>query len=781
MLKHWKELTWRLLPGTLAAVIVGGLAQVGLLQPVNYLAYNGLFQLRGARDWDDRVVIIAIDDRSIQDLGRYPWPRRYFTQLMQRLNQAEPSVVAFDLIFSERSADDADLVSAMAQQGRVVLAQAIDLHGLPLMPVKPLQEAAVGVGHIFHRVDSDGVTRSLPLEFGGQPALSWAAVQTYGLVHPIPSMDNPPKQLWLNWVGSVRTLRQYSFSDVLHHRVPNAALNNKILFVGITATGFDTVLTPFNHNALETSGVYLHATAAHNLLQQEDLHPFNPIWLNWLFLAMMPGLGWLLSDLRTEWQVVCILSLSGLIAGSAVLLLRLNYWLPVVLPMSLVITTGAALMLTDQLRMNHLLQTQVRYLWQTYPIAPLPLDAAVEPPQATDRSTKNRQLRIALPSSLPASSRVVTQLTDLAEQLGRARATQLAIAQSLSAGILAADQAGRVWFANPTASQWLPVQVGDQLSEGLGQGWLSSEDWQRVSIQVLSPNPPTQALPLDWEVLHDDRWFWLKFVPLTLAASDRSHPPAGHLVLLMEDITSRKQIAENLAKQNQELQRIAQLKDNFINTISQELQSPLTKILGAIETIKTAPNAAEKLNCIQQIKSECLREQNLINDLLSLQAAVETPQPDHSAQWINLNTWLPELIAPFQARASTRQQVIELALDEALSPIQTNRLALERVLKELLTNACKYTPAWQRICVKAAQNPTDTEIAVQNFGVEIPPEELPRIFEKFYRIPHTDPWKQGGTGLGLALVQRLSEEMGATIAVVSHNGYTQFSLRLPRA
>ena len=114
---------------------------------------------------------------------------------------------------------------------------------------------------------------------------------------------------------------------------------------------------------------------------------------------------------------------------------------------------------------------------------------------------------------------------------------------------------------------------------------------------------------------------------------------------------------------------------------------------------------------------------------------------------------------------------------------------LGRVLAELLHNACKYTPAAGKIFIKAEthetsqQTPTTSpktiQISVSNSGVEIPASEIRRIFDKFYRIRAHDVWNQGGSGLGLALVQQLVIRLGGKIFVNSSKGQTCFTVELP--
>lgn len=100
-------------------------------------------------------------------------------------------------------------------------------------------------------------------------------------------------------------------------------------------------------------------------------------------------------------------------------------------------------------------------------------------------------------------------------------------------------------------------------------------------------------------------------------------------------------------------------------------------------------------------------------------------------------------------------------------------------MAELLNNACKYTPPGEHIILTARAKNAKIQLQVCNSGVEIPEKELTRVFDKFYRVPTYDPWKQGGTGLGLALVQKLSEQLGGGIKAESGGGKTCFTVELP--
>jgi signal transduction histidine kinase len=154
---------------------------------------------------------------------------------------------------------------------------------------------------------------------------------------------------------------------------------------------------------------------------------------------------------------------------------------------------------------------------------------------------------------------------------------------------------------------------------------------------------------------------------------------------------------------------------------------------------------------------------------------------------MNLQDWLPTIIEPFRVRTQDHQLLLQVELPPSLPALISDRASLERILAELLNNACKYTPKGGKITLSisyesapSAMTPaaTVTSLTIRN-ETEIPATELPRIFEKFYRVPGADPWKQGGTGLGLALVQKLVERLQGTICVESSGGWTTFIVQLP--
>ncbi|NJR40260.1 MAG: CHASE2 domain-containing protein, partial [Leptolyngbyaceae cyanobacterium CSU_1_4] len=260
-----------MLPGLIAALAIAGLLKLGVLQPLENIAYSQGFQLRGAVPWDDRVVVIAIDNASLKALGRFPWPRHKYTELLKLLTDGAASTVVLDILLTEPSPEDQALAAAMINHGRVVLPRAWDFNGSPLQATPTLRQAALIEGHIHQRPDGDGLVRTLEPQLENVPMLGIATAQVYSLVRDPVEIPDLNQTLWLNWAGSVANIPTYSYADVLKARIAPRVFENKIVIVGVTASGFDALQTPFNRNP-STTNVYLHATATHNILQQNFLH-----------------------------------------------------------------------------------------------------------------------------------------------------------------------------------------------------------------------------------------------------------------------------------------------------------------------------------------------------------------------------------------------------------------------------------------------------------------------------------------------------------------------------
>ena len=259
---------------------------------------------------------------------------------------------------------------------------------------------------------------------------------------------------------------------------------------------------------------------------------------------------------------------------------------------------------------------------------------------------------------------------------------------------------------------------------------------------------------------------------------------------LVEQVAAQCAIAIRQARlyeksqaQIKELEKLNTLKDDFLKTISHELRTPMTSILLASQTLeKLIENQgvrgidSEQFQRVFKIfKGSCQQQNKSVNDLLTL-CYLDAQNATLNPELIDLHRFIPEIVEPFRQQAERQQQQLIINISEELSTLQSDVTLLARVINELITNACKYTPAEETISITAQERDRKVYLSVSNSGIEIPREEQEYIFEKFYRIPSHDPWKHGGTGIGLALVKKLVELLDATIQLDSQAGQTTFTI-----
>jgi len=259
-----------------------------------------------------------------------------------------------------------------------------------------------------------------------------------------------------------------------------------------------------------------------------------------------------------------------------------------------------------------------------------------------------------------------------------------------------------------------------------------------------------------------------------------------HLTVALQHLVLHEQAQQRI----EELQRLHQLKDDFLSTVSHELRTPLASIRVAIEMLKSMckqllpePDPARERvqRYLSILENESQREINLVEDLLNLQRLSERRDPLHP-EAIDLKQALTQHMHSIAPLAHQYQLTIQSQLDPHLPVVYSEPVSVDRILRELLTNACKYTSPGGRIVITARAQPCQNQagvcVSIGNHS-HIPAEELPRIFDKFYRVPQGDPWKRGGTGLGLSLVKELLKFLGGTIEVTSEKNWTTFSVWLP--
>ncbi len=370
--RQWLQGYWKthhpLFPGAIAAVISLTMGLGGAWQPLERLGYGVLFNLRPELKWNPRITVIAIDGKSLQDYGQFPWSRDRYVELLNALNSSSPSAIGFDILFLDPSPQDESFARAIQANGKTILASA----GPEEEPLPVLKDAAAAIGHILHEPDSDGISRQGTVWFSGIPTLSLALLQVsehqnpetlfnqippQAIVKPYPEFDF--QNVWINWPGRIQQVPTYSFVDVVEGRVPPDAFENQLVLVGFVATGIDRKISPLQ----PITGVYVHAAILDNGLEGRFLKQLPPVITGLILIGISLSMSWLWSDRAlmrfglAQLQIAAALGFP--LAWLAIALAAFtwgNWWIPVAAPIGTMLLAGIIVQLRDRYEKQQLMQ-----------------------------------------------------------------------------------------------------------------------------------------------------------------------------------------------------------------------------------------------------------------------------------------------------------------------------------------------------------------------------------------------------------------------------------------
>ena len=241
----------------------------------------------------------------------------------------------------------------------------------------------------------------------------------------------------------------------------------------------------------------------------------------------------------------------------------------------------------------------------------------------------------------------------------------------------------------------------------------------------------------------------------------------GMKLLLSQDVTERD--------------RTDSMRRDFVANVSHEIRTPLTVLAGFIETLTTLPlGGAERDRVMELMAQQTDRMQALVGDLLTL-AQIEGSPPPPADRWMSVEQMLRRVVADAQALSAGRH-AITLSV-EPPSEIAGAASELMSAAGNLVNNAVRYTPAGSRIEIRwARRGDGGGEIDVEDAGIGIAGEHLPRLTERFYRVDQSRSRDTGGTGLGLSIVKHVIRRHGGELEIRSEPGTGScFKLSLPPA
>jgi len=346
------------------------------------------------------------------------------------------------------------------------------------------------------------------------------------------------------------------------------------------------------------------------------------------------------------------------------------------------------------------------------------------------------------------------QINTLEQENNRIRA----ILNSMIEGVIAMDEDTRILSLNPTAESIFNITHANVLNK-LFLEVFPNNDIAEVITQVLNKGEfVSKELSLVWPV---QKVFQVNASPIF-----ESGKISGCL-LVTHDIT--------------EIRRLEIMRRDFVANVSHELKTPLTSIKGFVETLLEGAleDKENSVNFLKIINSHADRLNTLINDLLDL-SHIESNTVKLKVESFNLAQLVSQVISGFRAQIKKKAVEISFSLLDELE-LFADKSKIEQVLTNLINNAIKYNKENGFVKIYTEELPDKLKIIIEDSGPGIPARDIPRIFERFYRVDKARSRELGGTGLGLSIVKHIVELHSGGVGVESTEGFgSKFWFTIPK-
>lgn len=699
---------------------------------------------------NDNILIAAIDDESLSQLGKWPWPRDVMAQAITRLKNAKPRSLTVDILYSEEG--DAQADDALAQAIAAAPRSFIPLHfttpgsnGRPYdteMPTAKIADAAQDIGHVNLTFDDDGSLRRAALCFDPENGKqTWPHLME--LVYRSTNGGSPSPEYQRSECGTELLLpytarggfSEISISSLLNSQVPEDLIEGRDVIIGATATGLgDSYPVPFADGGL-LSGSEIMANMLSALRADSFIAPVGkntklvlsilPIWLLLLlFLKASP---------RTA-LVASVLVLIIIIFGSA-MALQQHFWFP----------PGSALM--------GILLIYPLWGWRRLQAVSNFMNNELSNLQKDDEITPFSRRMSA------ANDMVGRQTAALGNAIGQIRELRQFVGDVLSDlpdPMVVTDNDGLVTLASDMVQERIGQQiVGLKLHSVLRNG-MSAEQWSMVEAFLAKDPAESEGRAFIRFETIDGRSFVMR---QSLAVNDTDQEVGR--ISYFTDITA-------LARAEAEREEVLQL-------LSHDMRAPQSAIIASLQgRIDKATRG--------RIKRNAERTMRLAQDFVDMARMAETKFDGEAVLLFDLardvadNLW---------ALAQEREVTVNIEDKSDAAFVIAEAEQLSRAITNLIDNAIKFSPAGSNIDVAIHRTDIAGEshvsMVLHDAGPGIDAELLPKLFDRF-ATSDIEKRRVKGTGLGLSYVEAVAGRHGGSIrAENGPDGGARFTLILPEA
>jgi len=728
-------------------LLVAVLSTIAVIRDWQVRFTDTFFRLSPAPQQRSRVVVVTIDDESLQRYGRWPWSRSLLAKLTNNLAQAGAGVIGLDILLSEPQSADADRALEQAlRAGRTVVVDKIAAYPDRSQWIEPLPQFAqsAAVGHAQAVLDVDSVCRRYPARYLRVDGPRWAFA-----VEMARTMDGPRTSSFLSSydipvvddAGAVSTakpvlvripFRRGGFDAISARAVLDgfdpARVRGRPVLVGFGSAEIgDRLSTPL-HPEFPTPGVEVHAQILDSILTGRTLREL-PLWAGALVLLATCAIAVVIFRKWRGFAALGALLLTGAaVYGIALLMFVLGSRVLPAGSMMLAVMVAPLLVYTvDFVRVERSVTQQLLGLrsW----LALRAKDGAVR--ETTDLSWRLKlleQLQTELGSLYELHKTLLESTQDLIaifDEYGKLLLNNRAFAsahQLRPEASLTLDEVRAHW----TASDEAPLVLNGSIEEG--EISLASE----LYSARIAPLPPTKL------------------------------SPAGGTIVTLTSLRTRVERDRARAE--------------ALGFITHELRTPLSSMQGFAELMMRYPDSPACGGAPETIFRESKRLLALISsylDVLRLDAGAKPV----SVELIELEGIVRQVFDILQPLANAAGMRLVLDNHEGVTVMGDAPLISGAVLN-LVSNAIKYGHPGTDIGVRCFRDNEEVIISVHNVGSPVAEQEISRLFDPYFRASNTDKRKTGW-GLGLAFVKRIAEKHGGSVRAESQPSGVRFEIRLP--
>jgi len=721
-----------------ATLLVTGLVLGRLTERLDHIVYDRALIASGRPPPDD-IVIVAIDNRSLQAIGRWPWPRRVHARALDRLAEARPKAIGYDVLFVEPTDED-PLLAASVMKSPTFLPMVIDVPGpngaayATALPSGLLKEAAAGIAQVSLHFDGDRIIRKAYLEEGGG-GRSW--MQLAALMAGMQPLGAPGSRtgLWqerpvmIPYGGAAGHIRTISFVDLLEGRVPPELLAGRYILIGATADGMgDGYPTPTSGETSVMAGVEIQAQLLDALLRGAAIVPASDRWQ--LALAMATLWIMLIGFLRLSPQRTANLAVGVSLATLLLVfcLFRFGHiWLP---PSAALI----GLLFVYPLWGWRRLQAISTYM--------------------TDELRHLQAEADAFPRLTRGGSREVTQQATL---------LRLAIDRLRDLRRFLSDAIGRLpdalFVTGLNGELALTNAEGRRLARRLGQPVEPGTDMRALLGLFRSTgeghlSPFAAGAPMQGAgeaVTEDGGNYELRYV----AQRDAANTHVGWIIRIV-DISPLKQAERH--------------REEALQLLSHDMRAPQSAILALLH----GPETGIPKPIAGRIEGLANRTLDLAEDFVQLARAEAKPL---AIEPVDLNDVAIDAADTLWPTARARNIRVEVdGAYEAAHLVDGDRQLLTRTLINLIGNAIKYSDDGMIVRCGLSDSDDHVRITVADQGAGMTEEQLAGLFARFQQGPRE------GIGLGLAFVRTVIARHHGMIDCASAPGRgTTFTISLHKS